>query len=606
VKLTLGTKVVIAFVGALLLYFVGTQLNIVPSRFVQRSLVPVKSGDLPSDTIESKSVGVTPTTLPGTRPSTTVRSAAIRMNVIPWNAEMGLAFANGGPVTTSDSLMEKHGVRLTIDRQNDQNVTRDAQATFATALASSSNPTTGVHFAVIMGDGAAQYLVDLTKLTSKLGPDYRPEVIGAAGFSYGEDAFMGPEEWKTNPQSMKGGLTAGVLRDGDWNISLYYLLQNAVPNNPDERTYDPDAMNWVSVDEFTKAGELYISDYCEDRDVVRNGRKTGQKAHEITNDPRGICVRGAVTWTPGDVTIAKKKGGLIKILSTKENSNQMPAAIIGIHKWDVANAKLVTNLLAATFEGADQVRTSDAALKRASVAMFAIMKEESPSYWLKYYKGSVEQDKAGLTISLGGSRVANLGDNLKLFGLAENSGGPSGSAFASSYNIFGKIAKQQYPQLVPSFPPVEQAVNTTMLAELERSSTNTAPSETESFSPGPIEKENVVAKKNYNIQFETGKASFTPAALETLNDLYNVLNVGSLAVQIDGHTDNVGDAKKNQALSEERAFAVKSWLEAKAPALFQQNRISARGYGQEMPVAPNSTPDGRATNRRVTITIGTK
>jgi OOP family OmpA-OmpF porin len=116
----------------------------------------------------------------------------------------------------------------------------------------------------------------------------------------------------------------------------------------------------------------------------------------------------------------------------------------------------------------------------------------------------------------------------------------------------------------------------------------------------------VVAKRDWSIQFETGKSSFTPAAEATLTDLYNQLTVGSLSVQIEGHTDNVGSPDKNKALSEARAFAVKNWLQEKAPTLFPANRINVRAYGDASPVASNATPEGRAKNRRVTIILGTK
>ena len=65
-----------------------------------------------------------------------------------------------------------------------------------------------------------------------------------------------------------------------------------------------------------------------------------------------------------------------------------------------------------------------------------------------------------------------------------------------------------------------------------------------------------------------------------------------------GHTDNVGDEAYNQTLSERRAQAVVDYLAAKGVA---SGRIKAVGYGASKPVADNSTEEGRAQNRRVTI-----
>ena len=74
----------------------------------------------------------------------------------------------------------------------------------------------------------------------------------------------------------------------------------------------------------------------------------------------------------------------------------------------------------------------------------------------------------------------------------------------------------------------------------------------------------------------------------------------NLKVMILGHTDNVGDELANYALSADRSFTVKEFLESKGvPA----NRIDFKGYGETSPIAPNSTPDGRALNRRTEFRI---
>ncbi len=606
--LTKGAKIGGSVAVAAVAYFALSHYNLVPGARVKEAEVP-KKVELPTEAPSASTPDqtVTQAALPTSRLASS-HGPVITMNVWAWNAQMGLFLANGGPTTTSGSLMDKRGVTLKFYRQDDTEKSKPMQLKFAQLLAKgNSNPVeadekgtpTTTHFVVIMGDGSAQYLAAMNKELERIGPDYRAEIVGAVGYSRGEDAFEGPQEWKDNPEAMKGGLVAGVLRDGDWNIAQYYLAQNGVKNNPDEKTWDPDALNWVAADDYLKAAEMYITGYCEDRLVVRNGKKTGEKVNK--------CVQGVVTWTPGDVNIAKKKGGLVKILSTKENVYQMPAVVIGIHKWDVDHSKQVQEMLAAAFEGADQVKNFDAALSRAGQASYSVYAEESAGYWVKYYKGVTERDKAGMPVPLGGSTVMNLADNMVLFGLAEGSGGLSNSLFHATYEGFGNIAKQQYPSLVPSFPPTQQAVNTSFVQALAtRMNVNNA--DVQKFEEaGPIAKENIVAKRNWNIQFDTGKDTFTPAAEATLNELYNQLVVGgALSVEIDGHTDNVGNPQANQDLSERRAFAVKKWLEVKAPTLFPENRLSVKAFGQTSPLVPNDTPENRAKNRRVTVILGTK
>lgn len=72
-------------------------------------------------------------------------------------------------------------------------------------------------------------------------------------------------------------------------------------------------------------------------------------------------------------------------------------------------------------------------------------------------------------------------------------------------------------------------------------------------------------------------------------------------IQVAGHTDSVGDAKKNQQLSERRAAAVKQVLGTKYGA--DAARIDTKGWGAEQPVEDNNTEDGRALNRRVEIVL---
>lgn len=58
---------------------------------------------------------------------------------------------------------------------------------------------------------------------------------------------------------------------------------NGIKVNPDEKTYDPDAMNFVAADSYIDAAQKYISDYAEDRPVVINGKATGETKHVAVN-----------------------------------------------------------------------------------------------------------------------------------------------------------------------------------------------------------------------------------------------------------------------------------------------------------------------------------
>ena len=298
---------------------------------------------------------------------------------------MGLILATGGKQATAGSLMCKNGVNLKLIREDNTDQMQALMATFAEGLKKGEkNPAAGAHFVAIMGDGSAMFLKGLNDRLRKLGPDYTAVIVGSAGYSRGEDKFMGPAAWKQTPAKARGGLVAGVLRDGDWNIALKWLGDNKLANNPDETSYDPEALNWVAASDYIDAAQKYVSGFCTE---LKN-TKTGKKEKH--------CVDGVVTWTPGDVTVAEKKGGLVSIVSTKENRMQMPNVIIGNKKWMAANRDIVKGMLAAIVRGrrSDREGAGRAASKAAELSA-VVYGEKDADYWQKYFKPSVQKDKQG-------------------------------------------------------------------------------------------------------------------------------------------------------------------------------------------------------------------
>ena len=102
------------------------------------------------------------------------------------------------------------------------------------------------------------------------------------------------------------------------------------------------------------------------------------------------------------------------------------------------------------------------------------------------------------------------------------------------------------------------------------------------------------------ILFETGKADLKPESTPTLKAIAAALKGHpDLKVEIQGHTDNVGSAASNLTLSQARAEAVKAALVA--DYAITEEQLSAKGYGDTKPAGKNTTPEGRANNRRVEI-----
>jgi len=541
--------------------------------------------------------------LPSDRVADLPGAPEVRINFWAWNSQMGCLYSNGGPVTTEGSLMAKQGVKVHIERQDDNTQLMAQLTALAKGLHDGqAQPAAGVHFVGIMGDGSGAFLAALNQqLEESFGADYRAEIVGSCGYSRGEDKLMGPAKWRDNPQTMRGALVAGVLRDGDWNIAQRFMGDNNLPNNPDETTWDPNAVNWVNTSSYVEAAEKYVANYCEDRRVVENGKLTGETKH--------VCVDGIVTWTPADVTAAKQRGGIVSVVSTKEYTSQMPHVIIGIHRWDQQNRATVEKMLTAFLQGGDQVLQHPQALSRAAEISQEIYRENGAdaAYWEKYYRGVQEPDKTGVVVDLGGSKANNLADNLVLFGLAPGTT-PETSRFHATYTVFGNIVKQQYPQLVPHIPAIDSILDVSYLraVALRAGGAETAAqgAETQTYT-GTGNVTRVVGRKNYSITFATGSATFTPESSRQLEELFNVLSINSLAVEIHGHTDNVGDPAANQQLSEDRALAVKQWLEQRSASTFPAGRIRIFAHGATEPVQSNRTAEGRSANRRVEIVIGT-
>jgi outer membrane protein OmpA-like peptidoglycan-associated protein len=99
------------------------------------------------------------------------------------------------------------------------------------------------------------------------------------------------------------------------------------------------------------------------------------------------------------------------------------------------------------------------------------------------------------------------------------------------------------------------------------------------------------------VQFETGKAVLLKKSYKVLDEIAALMNSkADYRLKISGHTDDAGEDKTNQDLSERRAKTCYDYLVSKGVAA---NRVSSTGFGETKPVADNKTNAGREQNRRV-------
>jgi outer membrane protein OmpA-like peptidoglycan-associated protein len=103
------------------------------------------------------------------------------------------------------------------------------------------------------------------------------------------------------------------------------------------------------------------------------------------------------------------------------------------------------------------------------------------------------------------------------------------------------------------------------------------------------------------VLFETGSDKILTESLSILDEVAIVMSEApAVKIRVEGHTDDVGDDKKNLDLSKRRAASVKTYIESKGIAA---DRVSSEGCGETAPIADNKTAEGKTKNRRVVFVV---
>lgn len=104
------------------------------------------------------------------------------------------------------------------------------------------------------------------------------------------------------------------------------------------------------------------------------------------------------------------------------------------------------------------------------------------------------------------------------------------------------------------------------------------------------------------IYFETGKAVILPKSYDILNSVAQAMkDYSTIRIEVQGHTDSDGSATYNRNLSDQRAKSVREYLINSGG--IDAGRLEAKGYGEDVPIAENTTPEGKEKNRRVEFKI---
>lgn len=174
--------------------------------------------------------------------------------------------------------------------------------------------------------------------------------------------------------------------------------------------------------------------------------------------------------------------------------------------------------------------------------------------------------------------------------MASDAVGAVGDAATNTMDAVSDVAKA-------AFSKIDEAAK----AALDKISfaANSAGSQMMEFINGGFKGEGKVTFKN--LKFDTGSAKISGESAVEVDNLAAILKAyPNVKINVNGYTDSQGDATKNKQLSEARALAVKARLIGQGIA---GDRVATAGFGAENPVASNDTPEGRAQNRRIEVTI---
>lgn len=538
--------------------------------------------------------------LPSSQVSTELdNSKLIRIAEYAWNGNSGMIVANGGPRTTSGSLMEAGGVNLEIVRQDMVGGLRDMLIKFVSEFSAGKEYPVSEKsaFAVsVMGDGAP-YLITTTQksLDEKFGKGrYHVQAIAPIGLSYGEDKLIGPKIWKDNPQTLRGAVVSSVVGDGDWVVAVNYASANGIPVNPDPTTYDANALNFVPSpnDDYIESVKDLIksqnSGYTVPLKEVKNGRLT----KVIINHK----IDGATTWTPGDKIAFDALTGFTDVVSTKQFVNQMATTLIVIKEWALLHEKEVVSILKQTYIANNQIKLYDSWARKAAECVAKTYDFENTDYWYTMFKGK-KGTKDGLDYNVGGTRVFNLADARQYYGMGDD----NNNRYKSVYNQVSTYLTDLNPCGFNESCPdgvveYEDAVNMYFISQIEGVDAGT--NEKINYREN---KTNVMANGNWNIQYGVG-SSVIENSDKDLETIFNLLEQAEdTKLKVIGHTDDTGNPLSNIQLSKERANSVVEYLVNRG--ISRERFQLVDGKGSKEPVASNSTASGKALNRRCQIVL---
>ena len=295
-------------------------------------------------------------------------------------------------------------------------------------------------------------------------------------------------------------------------------------------------------------------------------------------------VDAAVVWSPDDELSVRAVPGSKILESTRSASNIIADVFFAKRSYAEANRDRLQKLYEGWMRGAAEINSSAEAKQKAARILGREM-------------GLSEADALGMINNV---RLTTHGDNINFF--SQNSeyrgvtGGDLYRRMAQDYKNLGFINGS-----IPPFRTVGYGGNLVSDANSRLAGGSNVAEARADFTPlneaEGVQKE-AIATKRISINFPTGVSTLDDRAKEIIDEEFVPIAkaFGNARIRIEGNTDNTGSLQTNVALSKKRAQAVAAYLTREYN--MDTDRFIIVGNGPNKPIANNSSPSGRAQNRR--------
>ena len=315
----------------------------------------------------------------------------------------------------------------------------------------------------------------------------------------------------------------------------------------------------------------------EDKTAIEKNLVYADEAPKAAAMVKAGRVDAAVTWEPDlSGAVAARENDAHVLISTTAATNVIADTLVARQQLIDQSPQTVQDFVAGWFDG------------------ISVMKED-PQGTNKLIGDALKLSGDDVSGMLSGLKLTAFADNAVFYGLS----GPKAyftSLFDGAFVIWRKKG------VTDSVVSAKDWQDSRFVAGLADQYKAQKVEESYAFKDKPTVKDRAIINKSLSIHFTTGSDEIMPGSYFTLDSLgETMLAFGNTYLDVEGNTDSRGNESANKSLSGKRAEAVRAYLvkNFSIPA----ERFVTQGKGSANPVAPNTTEDGRALNRRTDIKV---